>query len=70
MLKAAGVTAAGVGSRAGVDAELQPLAVNVVRNRLDTVRELVLVGNKPAVLVALLFAPAVVDNNVLIARVL
>lgn len=39
--------------------------MDIVGNGLDTVGELILVGNQPAVSVTLLFAPAVVDNDTL-----
>ena len=69
VLEAAGVSAAGVGTRAGVHTELQTLAVNVFSHGLYAVRELPVVGNQLSVLVALLLAPAVVDDNVLVACV-
>lgn len=43
--------------------------MDIVGNGLDTVGELILVGNQPAVFVTLLFAPAVVDNDILVACV-
>ena len=69
MLKAARVTCTGVCARTGVHTEFQSLGMDIVGNGLDTVGELILVGNQPAVSVTLLFAPAVVDNDILVACV-
>lgn len=67
VLKAAGVARAGVGAAAGVHAELQPLAVDVIRHGLHALGELLRVRHQIALFVPLLQAPAVVDDHVLIA---
>ena len=43
--------------------------MNVIRNGLDTVRELPMIRHKLALFVSLLFAPAIVYNNIFIACV-
>ncbi len=57
----------GVVAGAGVDAELQALAVHVVGEGLDAVREADRVGHQVAARVALGLGPAVVEVDVLVA---
>ncbi len=66
VLKAARVSATGVSTRTRINSKFQPFGVNIIRDCFNTVRKLIAVGNEPAVRAALLFAPAVVDNDVFI----
>ena len=66
VVKARGVAGAGANPRAGVHAELEALAVDVVGHGLHAVGELFGVGNEAAVRAALAQGPAVVDDEVFI----
>ena len=70
VLEAARVARAGVRAAARVNAELQPFRVHVVGHGLDAVREFLRVGDEAAVFAALLEAPAVVYDDVLVALAL
>ena len=68
MVIAAGIARARPHARAGVHAELQSLAVNVVSNRLHAMRELLRVRHDAAIRAALAQAPAVVNDQIFIPR--
>ena len=70
MVKAARIVGAGACSGAGIHAELEPLAVDIVADCFHPVGELLLVGDYLSRLrVALSLAPAVVDDKILISAV-
>ena len=70
MLKAAGVPCAGMGAVAGIHAELQALGVEVIPHCLHAVGKFFRICLEAAVRIPLLQAPAVVDDHVLVARLL
>ena len=70
VLKAAGVTCAGMRAGTRIDTEFKSLRVYIISYRLDAVRELPMIRHKLALFISLLFAPAVVYNNIFIACVL
>ena len=64
-----GVAGTGKVSRAGIHTEFKTLGMDVIGNVFHAVGELYMVGHQAAVFVTLHFCPAVVDNEVFIARV-
>ena len=69
MIKTAGITGAGLHTGAGVHAKLQALAVDIVCHILHTMGELLRIRHQSAVLIPLLQAPAVVDDDILITAI-
>ena len=70
MVIAAGITGAGAFPRAGIDAQLQPQAVHIIRQIPDSPGEFFPVVAQAAVRPPFLFRPAVVDYHIFISRVL
>ena len=69
MVEGGGVARAGLHPGAGIHAEFEAQAVHVVRKGLHAVGEFGGVGHQTALFVPFLQAPAVVDHDVIVARV-
>lgn len=69
ILEAGGIARAGLVAGAGIHAELQPLAVDIIGQRLHAGGELFMTGHQPVAVVPFLFRPAVVDDQIGVARV-
>ena len=66
---AAGIAAAGQVAAAGVEAELQPLSMDIIGQVWNAVGKFLRVGDQAAFRVAFFQGPHIVDDDVFIARV-
>lgn len=64
ILEAGWIARAGLVAGAGIHAELQPLAVNIIGQRLHAGGELFMTGHQPGGCRPFLFRPAVVDDQI------